>query len=391
VTTECVDRREAAATTLVRYLAIENCCAWHRDGGIMRVLNICRSAAAAMSTMLALGSLSNNALAQSATTQPGKGNVLGTGAVTTFVENMDRTLAFYHDAFGMDVPALPDSGARPYNPSNAQLYAMFDIAGAKERHQSARLADTDVRLEVMEVQNVPHSTIPLRVQDPGSLTLVFVVRDAARVLEHARKAHAEVATPGGKVVKLADGGESVLIKDSDGRLIELRQPATASADAKGGDITAMRLSVAVDDMAKTLHVYRDVLGFTVESDQNLGGDAKLRALTGLKKAEFRRSVVRGPGTSLPIEFVEYGGVDRKPLMMKIQDRGAARMQVRADDVEALVAKMRDAGLHVVSKGGGPVPIPPNFMGALVADPNNFFLTAIAPCDGCAPRLVSESH
>jgi hypothetical protein len=43
----------------------------------------------------------------------------------------------------------------------------------------------------------------------------------------------------------------------------------------------------------------------------------------------------------------------------------------------------------VSDGGGPVPIPPNFMGALVADPNNFFLTPFAPCDGCAPGLVSE--
>ena len=356
----------------------------------MPIVNTCRGAAAAVCSLLAMAGLSGNSFAQTAPAQPGKGVVLGTGAVTSFVENMDRTLKFYHDAFGMEVPALPDSGARPYNPSNAQLYAMFDIPGAKERHQSARLPDTDVRLEVMEVQNVPHSTIPLRVQDPGGLMLVFVVRDTARVLERARKAHAEVATPGGNPVKLGDGGRSVLIKDVDGRLIELRQPATLPAEAKG-DIAAMRVSIAVDDMVKTLAVYRDVLGLTVESDQNLGGDTHLRALTGLKKAEFRRSVVRGPGMSLPIELVEYRGVDRKPLVMKIQDRGAARMQVRADDVEALVAKMRDAGLHVVSKGGGAVPIPPNFMGALVADPNNFFLTVIAPCDGCAPRLVSESH
>lgn len=357
----------------------------------MRVLNIRRGAAAAVCGLFALAGPSASSFAQTAAGQPGKGVVLGTGAVTSFVENMDRTLAFYHDAFGMEVPPLPDSGTRPYNPSNAQLYAMFDIPGAKERHQSARLPDTDVRLEVMEVQNVPHSTIPLRVQDPGSLMLVFVVRDAARALESARKAHAEVATPGGKPVKLADGSQAVLIKDIDGRLIELRQPPTLPADAKGADITAMRISIAVDDMAKTLRVYRDVLGLTVESDQNLGGDSHFRALTGLKEAEFRRSVVRGPGMSLPIELVEYRGVDRKPLVMKIQDRGAARMQVRADDVEALVAKMRDAGLHVVSKGGGAVPIPPNFLGALVADPNDFFLTVIAPCDGCAPRLVSESH
>jgi len=33
-----------------------------------------------------------------------------------------------------------------------------------------------------------------------------------------------------------------------------------------------------------------------------------------------------------------------------------------------------------------VPIPPNLKGAVVADPNNFFLTPFAPCDGCAPGI-----
>ena len=47
--------------------------------------------------------------------------------------------------------------------------------------------------------------------------------------------------------------------------------------------------------------------------------------------------------------------------------------------------MKSAGLTVVSQGGTAVPIPPNLKGALVADPNNFFLTPFAPCDGCAPR------
>jgi hypothetical protein len=77
--------------------------------------------------------------------------------------------------------------------------------------------------------------------------------------------------------------------------------------------------------------------------------------------------------------------------MRIQDRGAARLQLRAENLEPLVARMRAAGLSVVSDGGGPVPIPPNFMGALVADPNNFFLTPFAPCDGCAPGLVRETR
>jgi catechol 2,3-dioxygenase-like lactoylglutathione lyase family enzyme len=111
-----------------------------------------------------------------------KATVVGTGAFTAFVENMDRSLAFYHDAFGMEVPALPVTGERPYNPANPQLFDMFDIAGAKERHQSARITGTRVTLELMEIQNVPHQTINLRMQDPGNAALVLMVRDVDAAL-----------------------------------------------------------------------------------------------------------------------------------------------------------------------------------------------------------------
>jgi hypothetical protein len=61
----------------------------------------------------------------------GAGAIIGTGTFTSFVENMDRSLAFYHDVFDMEVPALPESGERPYNRANPQLFAMFDIPGRK--------------------------------------------------------------------------------------------------------------------------------------------------------------------------------------------------------------------------------------------------------------------
>src|ERR1044072_6716509 len=91
------------------------------------------------------------------------GAIIGTGTFTAFVENMDRSLAFYHDVFGMEVPALPEGG-RPYNRTNPQLFAMFGIPGARARPQSARLPAANVSIELMEVQDVPHRTIPLRVQ-----------------------------------------------------------------------------------------------------------------------------------------------------------------------------------------------------------------------------------
>jgi catechol 2,3-dioxygenase-like lactoylglutathione lyase family enzyme len=298
---------------------------------------------------------------------------------------MDRTLAFYHDAFGMDVPALPESGHRAYNQANPQLFAMFDIAGAKERHQSARVPNSRVSVEIMEIQNVDHKTIPLRVQDPGNATLVLIVRDLAAALARATQAHAVIATPGGKPVGLNDGGQAILIRDIDGRFIELR--TLPGGTAPGTDnITDLQLSIAVNDLARTTQVYRDVLGFKVEGGTNLTADAPTRALTGLSKADVGRTRVQAPGSTLWIEFIEYKGVDRTPLRMRIQDRGAARLQIRAQNVDALVASMKSAGMTVMSTGGIAVPIPPNLKGALVADPNNFFLTPFASCDGCAPTI-----
>lgn len=338
--------------------------------------------AGAACALFALGSTTTHGQA------PTPGAIIGTGTFTSFVENMDRSLAFYHDVFGMDVPKIPESGERPYNRANPQLFAMFDIPDARERHQSARVPGTRLSVEMMEIQNVPHQTVPLRIQDPGNATLVLLVRDIDAALADVTKANVPVVTPGGKPVTMADGSRAILINDIDKRFVELRQPASLpeGAAASTNNIVDIRLSISVNDMERTTKVYRDVLGFKLEGETPFAADKAMRALTGLSKAEVRRSRVQGPGSPLWIEFVEFKGVERTPLVMKIQDRGAARLQLRAQNVDAVVDAMKSAGLTVVSQGGTAVPIPPNLKGALVADPNNFFLTPFAPCDGCASRL-----
>jgi catechol 2,3-dioxygenase-like lactoylglutathione lyase family enzyme len=200
-----------------------------------------------------------------------------------------------------------------------------------------------------------------------------------------------IVTPGATPVRFTDGTRAVLIRDLDQPLIELRQPATiaGASDAAASNIVDMRLSIAVADLPKTTRAYRDVLGFTVEGETPFSADASVRALTGLTKADVRQARMQAPGPTLWIELQEYTGVDREPHHMRIQDRGAARLQLRAQNVDALVGSMKRAGFTVVSEGGTAVPIPPNLKGALVADPNNFFLTPFAPCDGCAKGPVSQ--
>jgi catechol 2,3-dioxygenase-like lactoylglutathione lyase family enzyme len=240
-----------------------------------------------------------NASASGQTSPPaaesGKGAVIGTGTFTAFVENMDRSLAFFHDVFGMEVPALPESGQRPYNRANPQLFAMFDIPGARERHQPARVPGTRLSIELMEIQDVDHRTLPLRVQDPGTATQLLMVRDIDATLARLAQANVSVVTPGGKLVSVADGARAVLIRDLDNRFIEIRQPASVASTAPAGDIVDLRLSIAVNDMARTTHFYRDVLGFTIEGETQFTADKGVRALTGLSKAEVRRMRAQAQG------------------------------------------------------------------------------------------------
>jgi predicted enzyme related to lactoylglutathione lyase len=323
-------------------------------------------------------------LAQSTTV--GRGSIAGTGVFTGFVENMDRSLAFYHDVFDLEVPPMPATGERPYNAPNPRLFAMFQIGGAKERHQSAKVPGTRLAIELMEIQNVEHKTVNLRIQDPGVATLVFVVRDLEAALGRVRQAKLPILTPGGAPVRLGDGERAILIRDIDGRPVEIveitQRPSTAESTTPAtSNIVDIELSITVNDMDRTLQVYRDVLGFTV--GDAIAEDKAVSMLTGLPKATVRRRHVKAPGSSLTIEFVEFKGVDRTPLQMRIQDSGAARLQLRAQNIDVLVDAVKAAGLSVVSEGAVAVPIPPNLKGALVADPNMFFLTLFEPCDGCA--------
>jgi catechol 2,3-dioxygenase-like lactoylglutathione lyase family enzyme len=153
-----------------------------------------------------------------------------------------------------------------------------------------------------------------------------------------------------------------------------------------GSFTSFVETSPSNDMDQTKKVYRNVLGFKVEGETAFTADAAMRSLEGLAKAEVRRSRVQAPGSMLWIEFVEFKGVNRTPLRMRIQDQGAARLQLRVQDTDAIVAAMKAAGFKVMSTEGVVQLIPPNFKAALVADPNNFFLTPYAPCDGCAPGL-----
>jgi catechol 2,3-dioxygenase-like lactoylglutathione lyase family enzyme len=188
-------------------------------------------------------------------------------------------------------------------------------------------------------------------------------------------------------VTLDDGTRAVIVRDVDNRFLELRQPPSIPPSAPAHNIVDITAMVTVADLPRTTQVYRDVFGFTVEGEKTaFSPDRATRALTGLGKAKFRWARAKARDSQMWLEFVEYRGVNRNPLSMKIQDRGATRLQFRTQNIEAVVEAASRAGLTIATQGGKPTPIPPNFLGALVLDPNNFFVSLFEPCNDCAPGL-----
>jgi catechol 2,3-dioxygenase-like lactoylglutathione lyase family enzyme len=222
-------------------------------------------------------------------------------------------------------------------------------------------------------------------QDPGNATLVLMVRDVNATLARVTGAGYPVVTTGGAPVTLDDGTRAVVVRDVDDRFIEIRQPAAIPAAAPAHNIVDIGVMVTVADLPRTTQVYRDVFGFTVEGERAaFVPDRPTRLLSGLADARARWARAKARDSQLSLEFIEFAGVDRTPLTMKIQDRGATRLQLRTQGIGAVVEAARRAGLTIATQGGQATPIPPNFLGALIADPSNFFVSLFEPCDGCAP-------
>ena len=260
------------------------------------------------------------------------GQVVDSGAVTVFVANMDRTLAFYEGVLDMDV-----------------------------RQRSARVAGIRTTVDVMESRQVQQ----LRMQDPGNATLVLMVRNVDATLARVTKAGYPVVTTGGKPVALDDGTRAVVVRDVDQRFIELRQPPSIPASAPSHNIVDIHVMLTVADLPRTTQVYRDVFGLTVEGERTaFVPDRPTQLLSGLKDATARWARARARDSQMWLEFIEFNGVDR------VVGRGATRLQLRTESIDTVVeaarrAGLKPAGLRIDSQGGKE---------ALVADPNNFFVS-----------------
>jgi predicted enzyme related to lactoylglutathione lyase len=308
--------------------------------------------------------------------------VVGSGNYSPIVQDLDKALEFYVGMLGLTVPPPPGPGPRPVNTDPA-LLGMFGMPSAQLRFVTARIPGASVGVEIVEVRDPEKKAVRPRPQDPGSTTMILLVRDIDAALAPLKRAGVPMVTPGGEPLAFGpgNGARGVIVSDPDGHFVELLQPnplpeTTAPADS---NIIGARVRFTVADTEQTMRVYRDLLKFQPQVGELT---MPLLDLMGIKGGQLRLTNAQVPGSPLRMEFVEVKGVASTPIRPRLQDPGATRFQLRLRDLDTTIARLRTVGSAVVSTGGVPATLTGGIRAAIMPDPNGVFFVLI---QAAAPR------
>ena len=307
---------------------------------------------------------------------PPSGEVVGSsGTVSPIVANLDASTAFYVGLLGLksDMPTVASARDTPPPP----ILRLEGTPDGRMRWNHVPYPGSGWRSEFLEFTEIDRSPARLRIQDPGTASIVLRVRDIDALLAKLKRAGTPVVTRGGMpiVMQAATGTyRAIIVRDPDGHFVELRQPEQIPADAPAGDVIGGHVRIAIADTGATMRLYRDLLGF----QPRLGlfsGDKAFAALTGLADgAEYRLTNAPVPGRpELTLEFIEFRNVDRTPLHSRIQDPGSVRLSFNVRDLDKAVATFTSTGGAVVTTGGKPVSLGQGAPYILVRDLNNFYI------------------
>ncbi len=313
--------------------------------------------------------------AQAGRDVPASAQVIGARSYSPMVENVDAVMTFYA-MLGLKVPKPETGDSFPWD-TEAWHYDLHggQAPGSQMRFTYANVPGAVAPARPLLIEPVEHRGIDRhvrvpRVQDPGSTTLVLIVRDldraAAALPSSARQGvrHASVYGGASRAMTVSIPGAHLV------ELLQLDPPPQTTAPAEANVIGAW-VRVAVTDLDRTLGLYRDQLG--IPFTQSAPADSAFGGLVGAPGARLRLATGTLPGTSMRLEFLEVTGVERHPLDARIQDPGAARLQLTVRHLETTFGMMKQAGPFTVVSTRGEIIAQPQYRVAVVSDLNGLFL------------------
>jgi catechol 2,3-dioxygenase-like lactoylglutathione lyase family enzyme len=285
------------------------------------------------------------------------------------VNNLDTTLAFYRDVFGLV--------ADPQLIRNPGIAALTGTLSGQLRHAVLRLPNTSFGFELTEFSGAQRNVVHANVPDPGAAHLILRVRDLDSVVEAARKSGVQIVTPSAAPVQLrptSRGSRAILMRDPDGYFVEGEDVFSSSGPASSKNVQSAGMRFAMADREATIRFYGDLLGFKLTGNTNFGVNPAMVSFTGVPEG----SQLRGlggifPGTEDSIAFYEFKDLPRTPLHLHVQDPGAPAMSLRVKDLDGLLKRLRAAGVPVVSARGEVVQFTATIRNVLVEDPNGIHI------------------
>lgn len=330
-------------------------------------MNFFRSCAALALVLLSAASAS----AQAPQPAPA-GDVVGVGNFAHIVTDLDKSLGFYRDVLGLQV-----TNTIPFGPNDA-VAKFGHTEGGQSRVAVLRVPGLAMGIELIEYKDIARTPQHPHFYDPGAANMSMRVRNLDALFPKiAAYPGVTILTAGGKPVTLTTPNgvlHAVFVQDPDGFVVELLDVANPPADAPAGNIIGGgSFEATVRDSEQTVKFYNELLGMDLKLGAAFNDNQQMASTAGAPGASFRQSTARFPGTTMPFTLIEFKNIARKELSGRTQDPGTTVLQLIVKDVAALTAKLKAAGVPIVTTGGVPVQVAPGLKIAIVKDPNNMLL------------------
>jgi catechol 2,3-dioxygenase-like lactoylglutathione lyase family enzyme len=278
------------------------------------------------------------------------------------VDDLDTTLAFYRDVFGIN------GDARDF--ANAAVPLLTNAPGVTLRMSMVGLPG-GTRFEFTHFKGLERKAGQAKYTDPGAASLVLYVRDIDALTAAAKKANADFVTTGGAPIEVTTAtgkARSVVFRDPDGFFLQLIQE-TPPAGAPEASVHRVTLAYTMEDAAATRNFYTGMMGIELAGPSTFAKDAALAKLFGAPDSvEFRKLTgTLPPGTR--VEFTEFRGVPRTKFHLRVRDPGAPAICIQVTNIEGMVAQMKAGGVNLISANGELVDFGNGIRNIFVEDPN----------------------
>lgn len=298
------------------------------------------------------------------------------GATTGFMHaihatnNVETTLSFYRDVFGLDTKVQPFT--------NPGVPLLTNSPGVNLRIAMLRIPGRGFGFELTEFTNTERKPVQFKLTDPGAPHMKFLVKDIDAVVAAAKQRGATVITTGGAPVTLVSGMKAVFLRDPDGYIVEAISGPTPPAVDAPGNVVGSVIGLTVADMNASLKFWNDMLGFEFgpagEYVTLSGVEAALMGVPDGTETRSRTGVI--PGSTARMELREFRG--QKPVNqdMRVPDPGASGMAIRVAAIQELLPKLKAAGVRVISKDQALVEWDAKLRNVFVKDPNGLLIELV---------------